>query len=284
MHIVTKVLVVFAAVLCVLLAALTMAYSVNTDRLLTDFKNARASAISANDLASRQVAESNERVQAFQNTLATLQAELASRDGAIRDLQGERSRLTSEKRAAEDARASIEQKIDQLAATGATQAGLIESYSKETTALRENELSLRKREIELTDRLSDVESQREVLDQTVRALQEQLAEARLALEQSRGTGIGGTPGPGVVWVAVRGRVLKVETDPATGKLLATINVGTNDQVKERMVLNLSRGEQFLGKLEIIKTDLQWAIGRVDTLGRQGITIQPNDLVTSGFQQ
>jgi len=37
-HTVTKVLVVFAAILCVLLAALTMAYSVNAERVTADYR------------------------------------------------------------------------------------------------------------------------------------------------------------------------------------------------------------------------------------------------------
>lgn len=283
MHIVTKILVVFAAVLSVLLAALTMSYAVNADRIVGEIgaeRNLRIAAetTAANDMAAHRVAEQDLRDQ-----LQAKADQATSLEINLRQLEADRAQLLKDKAMAEAARSAIEAKIADLGTTVQTQAALIQSYRDEVTQLRDNELRYRQNEIQLVDRINDLESQIEVATANVRALQEQLTEARMALEGAAVAGGSGTAqGPQTTRVPVRGRIVSTMRDQATGALLVRIDVGTNDQVRENMKLYVSRGEDFLGNLVIRQADLQWAIGQIDTLGRD-VEIRNGDLVTNALR-
>lgn len=285
MHWLTKVLVIFAAVLSVLLAGLTISMASNADRIVADFKEERDLRIAAEAARADEAGRSSQEQQRLAAQIEQISRDMADREAQIRQLQTENARLSADKSRAENARQSIESKIAELGETAKTQAALITAYRDEVGALRKNELSFRTRSIELDDRISDLEGQREVLDQTVRALREQLAEAQLAQQQNLagGTRAGSAAEafvlPGTV---VRGRIDKVERDTATGMLLAKINLGTNDNLRENTKMFIGRDREFLANLVIIKTDMQWAVGRIDTLGRE-VTVQEGDWVLSRLQ-
>jgi hypothetical protein len=276
-HIVTKVLVVFAAVLAVLLSALTMAYAVNSDRIVASINSER----NKRDVIETQLQLTKAQVRdeqlALSRQLEEVRREAAARDGRIRELESERARLLTNVEKEANRAEAIRGEIGQLNASVGTLTRLTENYRDEVTQLRENELGYRRREIELVDRINDLESQREVLEQSTRALQEQLAEARRAIEQGVPTAEGArTPGftPSI---AINGRVTNVIRDTATGKPMAMINVGANNQVRENMQLVITRNGQFVGNLIITRTDLQWSLGEIDYLGRN-IDVQAGDIV------
>lgn len=265
MHIVTKVLVVFAAVLSLLLAALTIAYSVNSDRIVNSYRGEVASRIAATQAASDAVTRAVEETTRLNAAIASLNNETASLEARVRELQTENAGLITDVKTGEVARSSFENKIAQLGETTKTQADLIEGYRDEVTTLRVNELDFRKKEIELVDRLNDVESQREVLEQNVRALQEQLVAARQSIEQGvAGDAAAGARGPvQFTGPLTRGRIVKTMKDPSTGSTLAQIDLGTNNQVRENMQLYIARGNEFLANLVIIQADLRSAVGRIE---------------------
>ncbi len=285
MHVVTKILVVAAAILCIALAALSMAYAVNSDRIVSEHQrqsDLRIAADTARTLDATAALEERTRLTQLRDQLSN---ELAKAMESVRSLQGERTELRSGVVKAEAERDAIGQKISQIAATAETQARLVEALIGEVSKLRDNELSYRRESIQLTDRINDLESQREVLEQSVRALQENLTELRLA---SQGIAAGGvistssTPRPPIV--NVRGRIIQTMPDPATGGILAQIDLGTNDQIHENTLLYLVREpKQYLGQLIILKADLKTAIGRIDFQGRSNIRVQPNDLVLGSLR-
>ncbi len=284
MHTVTKVLVVFAAVLCVLLAALTMAYSVNADTITRDLKNWKNKADTfeaTNNQTQALYGVQQARLTSANNDLAN---QLAGLQAQITQLQAERSQLQTDKRAAEARADGIQNQIDQLGATNKTQALLIDNYRNEVTKLRDGELAWKKREIELADRINELESQGEVLNGSVRALQEQLAEARRQIEQGGATanlsGPQGTREPFTPSFAITGRVKLVQNDMATGAPMATINVGSNNQVRENMKLAITRGDKFIANIVIRKVDLQWSLGEIDYLSQKGVSVQEGDVVKS----
>lgn len=283
MHTVTKILVVFAAVLCVLLAALTMAYSANADAIVRANRSEVDRRIAAETQSRADVAAAKDELAAASQRNADLANQVAGLEGQIRQLQGERAALTSERRSAELARDAIVNQVDQLTATNKTQAVLIENYRNEVTKLRDQELSFRRREIELNDQLSDLQSQREVLEGSVRALQEQLAEARRQIEAggtATASSASGSSQPFTPTFSVSGRVTAVRTDAATGRPVATINIGSTNNVRENMKLAIVRGERFIANLVVTKTDLGWSTGFVDYLSQQGVTVQEGDVVRS----
>jgi len=196
----------------------------------------------------------------------------------VQSLEAELSQKRSEVNQARLATDDKNAQLTQLATSSNTQAELIKTYRGEVTKLRDNELTYRKREIELVDRLNDLESQREVQDGSIRALQEQLAELQRNINSGGPPLTGGTPaGPFKPNIAISGKVLQVGTNKATGRPIATINVGANNQVKENMELAISRNGQFLGNFVVTKADLQWAVGEINTLGKK-VDVREGDSV------
>lgn len=285
MHIVTKILIVFASVLSIVLAALTMAYSVNASRIVETYRNEVAAAQAARAEASAVQQQAATEAQRLNETIAALSTQAADRLREIDDLKKERAGILAKLREAETARDTFENKIAQLGAMAQTQVALIQSYRDEVTKLRDAELGARKREIELVDRINDLDSQRDVLEQTARALQEQLAEARRTIE-SGGAAAGVLAGADEPFVlpgrAVEGRVTQVSRDPGTGQVLVQVDLGTNDMMRENVKLYVTRGNTFIATLAVIKTDHQWAIGRV-MLTAKDATIQQGDRVVTRLQ-
>lgn len=286
-HILTKVFVLFAAVLSLLLAALTIPFAYNANAINEAFLDERDAKDAALGQLQAQSTAFDAELSRVQGEIATIQNDLAQREAEINDLRSENTRLLTDKRNAENARDAIAGQVDQFGETIKTQTELVANYRAEITALRDAELRFRREKLQLEDRVNDLESNNEVLTQTQRALQEQLAEAREAMDSgfSSRSGSGATSGEPFVYSgpAIVGRVREVERDDATGELLARVDLGQNDQVRENMKLFITRGdEQFLANLVVVETDLEWSVGRIDTLGTNN-NIRPGDIVRSTLQ-
>lgn len=266
MHILTKVFVLFAAVLSIMMAALAISFSVNADRILADYDNALAKAQAAEIGLSAQSAGWEQAKSTLNEDLNSLQDELASRDADTRRLEASNSELRIGLRQAESERISITSKIAQLGVTTETQANIISEYKDELSRLRLAELTYRDQKIDLEKQLGDLESQVIVYEQVKRALQEQLEEVRhlvdnpgaastVAFNSNSATEIPGAP--------ISGRVDEIRTDPNTGDLLVKINLGTNDRIanNSRMYIHRS-GTTYLGELVVFRVDMNHAVGRI----------------------
>lgn len=285
MHVVTKILVVLAAMLSVLLGALTMAFSFNADRITAGYKDESALRRQLEADRAKALSDFTEQESALTAQISELRNQIQAGREKQAALEEANAKLESARRAAEVARDSIQQQIGQLGETVRAQNELIATYHKDVTQLWEAELNYRRREIELNDRINDLDAQLDVSEQDRRALSEQLAEMRLALERLRAGGSESESATGTIvdmGPPIRGRIVEVMTDRATGETLARVNIGSNDRVRDNMQLNVFRegaSLDFLGHLIIIQTDLQWAIGRFDSLG-QGKTLRADDSVIS----
>lgn len=282
MHVVTKVLVVFAAVLSVFLSALVIAYSVNADRITGDYQAELSRRLTAEASLSAQTAQFQTKATQDAEVRAQLERDLAARTDAIRTLERTNADLALGKSKAEQDFQSVTLKIAELGETAKTQAALLNSFRDENQSLRKNELRLREQMIQADDRIADLQSSNEVLTQNLRALQEQLTEARLAREGgATTTGAGGQP---FVYTGeiLTGRVESINKDAATGQMLAKINLGSNNQIRNNMLMRIGRGTDFVANLVIVETDQQYAIGRIDTLNRD-VSVQVGDTVSSRLQ-
>lgn len=284
MHILTKVFVLFASVLSIMMAALAISYSVNADRITADYKDSLAAVQTAtSDLSAVKAAQGQERA-ALQEDINRLQDELASRDADTRRLEASNSELRIALRQAEAARESISSKIAQLGVTTETQAKIIDEYKTELSRLRESELAWRNDKIDLEKSLSDLESQVIVYEQVKRALQEQIEEMRIALSNggqpaSQSTSARATPTE-VAGPLIRGSIDEVMNDPSSGDMLVKINLGTNDRLRENTRLYIHRGNNvFLGELVIKSVDLNHAVGRVAYVAKNQ-SIRQGDQVMS----
>lgn len=282
----TKVLVIIAAVLSLFLSALVISYSFNTDQILQDRDNQVSQTLAAKGQLADYSTQASAAKVAWDKEREALNSQLADREGRARELERVNAELTRSKAKAEQDLQAITLKIAELGETVKTQATLLTGYRDEVTALRKNELRFREQAVQSDDRISDLESQNEVLTQSVRALREQLEEARLAREGgSSSMGILGAPSkePFVdTGIPVTGSIENVTTDPSTGATLVKINLGSNDRIRENQKLFISRGNKFVANLVILKTDMRYAIGRVDTLSRD-VSVQNGDSVTTRLQ-
>ncbi len=284
MHILSKIFVVFAAVLSILLAGLTMAFAVNADRIKADYANEQSRRQAAVDaLASTESGFSSERNR-LQQQLADLNNSLAAKESEIRELQTSNAREISAKREAMSQRDEVSNKTKVLEETARTQSKLIDGYRTEVTSLRDNEIQFRRRELELEDRINDLESRREVLEQTLRSLQEQLTEVKNSLAAAQGGVSTSASGEATSTFVDNGpmitaRVESVEKDPSSGAIFARINAGSNDRIRNNMQMYIGRGDEFIGHLVITQTDLNYSIGRIDTLGRK-VDVKSGDTVLS----
>lgn len=285
MHWLTKAFVLAAAVLAVLLSALTIAYSSNADKIVGDYYDEQARRTSAEALA--QGAESkfaSERAE-LNAKVAVLGRDISSLQAQVSQLQSENAKLLMGKNSAEDERRLAMSKLDELQITARTQASLIQSYRDETTTLRGNEQRSQREKNEMGDRISDLEAKREVLEQSLRSLQEQLAEARTGLENalsgasSTKTASGNSEAFTFSGPIIRGRVDEVGSDAATGSTLVKINVGSADNVRDNMKFYVVRGNEFVGTLTVVKTDLKHSIAKVTLTGTKG-AVSTSDMVLS----
>jgi len=268
-HILTKVFVLIAALLSIMMAALAISYSVNADRITADYRDALAASDAAMAQLSAVKSAHGQQKAALEQDINALRDELASRDADTRRLEATNSELRIALRQAEAARESISSKIAQLGVTTETQARMIDEYKSELSRLHEAELSYRDEKIDLEKAISDLQSQVIVYEQVKRALQEQIQDMQIAMADTTGEGIASSgdsprdqpvteiPGP-----PVSGSIDEVLQNTASGNTLVRINLGSNDRLRENARLYIHRDDTFLGELVVQSVDLNHAVGRV----------------------
>lgn len=285
MHILTKVFAVLAAVMSLVLASLTIMYSVNAETVRSSYDNARLNEQAAvqafqtqQQLHSQETASLNTELQATQRTVADLQSQIGS-------LQIENDRLLREKRTAEVDSERVQGQVTQLGVAQETLSKIVDGYRDENKSLRDAELNFREQRLDLEDRIADQASQLQVLDATVRALREQLADAERRVEELRGgRTVASAESAGTVRIAgrpVRGRVESVQSDPTSGGTLVRVNIGSSDRMQANAVLSVFRGSTFVGEVTLTAVDLQASTGRV-SLPVNGLSVQAGDEVITRF--
>lgn len=280
MHILTKILVVFAAVLSLGLAALTSAYSLNADTITSQYSDAVASRDQAKANYDTQSSQFDEERQAYQRQITDLQDQLGRLQSANRETEGQLASLRLEARGAEDRADSVTRQIGDLGKTTDTQAELITSYRSEVRELRADALTTKEQNIALLDRINDLESRNDVLVQSNRSLQVSLTELQ-DMANGQTADASGADVPGALsGDLVVGRIREVRTD--NGLQYAEVNLGTRDRMRENLKLHITRNGDFVANLIILRTDLQSSVGRVDTIGDSSVEVRPGDMVLSSL--
>jgi hypothetical protein len=90
-------------------------------------------------------------------------------------------------------------------------------------------------------------------------------------------GIDPNTDPGAVMPRVRGVVSKVQN--AAGSQLIEITVGADDGLKPRHTVEVFRGDRYLGRAEILKTEPDRAVGRILRQFQQGQIEEGDDVAT-----
>lgn len=276
MHVLTKFLVVLAAVLCVLLSGLAIAYTSNADRLVAALDAKQAAADSANAaLTQVSAAATLDRENAARDRSA-LEAQISQFRQSMDALVAQTARLEAENKRLALNEASYTNRINQFTQLIEANTRLADARATELNVLRQRELDAARKEIELTDRINDLASELEVSRETIRAIREQLASA----QQGGPAGSSAEASSGLLRAPrnFRARVTDVQPD-VNGSTLVSISAGQNDQLRSNMKLNLVRdGEGFLGTIVLERVDLNEAVGRIVLLREGAIGIRSGDLV------
>lgn len=283
MHILTKTFVLIAMLLGIALSMLTIAYAVNTDKVLQSFDAERSAKVAADSKVSLLNSTSASERQRLQDLINTLTSERDEAKKAVDLVKSENAELKVAKNRAESERQSVQNRLGELTETVKTQQNLLATYSGEVSGLRKNELAYKQRTLEMEDRLSDLESQKEVLEQNYRALQEQVAEFKRS--GNSGTAVASAAGAAQPFVAtsgpvINGRVDEVRTDSGTGRTLAKISVGTNDRVAKNQKFIVYRDQRFIGNIVVVQPDLASSVAEIQTLVGSTNDIRPGDLIIS----
>ncbi|MEO0511754.1 MAG: hypothetical protein AAF108_02510 [Planctomycetota bacterium] len=279
MHALTKIFAVMATVLALVVATLASFQSLNAGKIRGEFENIQTRQRANEASLQSQATEESEQITSLRVERQALTDEITQLRTDLTELENEKIQAEARERKAVADAVQVTRQIGQLAQTVETQQALIASYREEVQDLRAGELAFRKREIDLVDRLNDLESQNGVLDQTVRALQVELADLQGRIAQ----GNGGTGDEGIVEIfgdPITGEVVRVRDD--AGRQIAQIDLGSRDRMRNRARLYILRGKDFLAQLILEDVDLDSAVGVVDTLG-EAISIRPGDTVVTSLE-
>lgn len=283
MHILTKFLVIIAALLSVLLSGLTIAYSANTqavrERLQTEIDKANAAQAATAEALSTQARER----ESLEQERSSLQTALTQLRQSLVELQGDNAKLLTDNKELQLGQTRYNTQIDKMLA-------LIDSFQKQDSArtaevedLRKKYLSMTQKEIEYLDRINDLTGQLEVSQETNRALQEQIAEIRQEADAARtGTSVAAnSQSYKLAPKGFRARIASVQRD-ASGSLFVGIDAGSSDQLEANMKLSAIdlNGRGYLATIILDRVDINEAVGRITLTGLNSREVQVGDLVMS----
>lgn len=266
MHLMTKILIAAAAVLSVALATLTMAYTVNADRIVNDLRTLQASNTAAKASAQHHQSEYAKLVEDANQSRVQLEQRLAEGQRQLGKARDALAKVEGEKTEAMRARVANETELTQLTALLGTFTTLVDRVSTENTTLRDSELRAKRENLELADKLNDVESQRQVLAQTVRALEVTVADLRdrIATGATTTAIASGTRSSGTISASTyfTGSIRDIRQDDVAHETLVQVNVGSNDSVRPNTELFVTRNNAWIANLMVVDVDLNFSIAKV----------------------
>lgn len=277
MHILTKILVVLVALLIAALVPLAAVSSTNQ----SVYKQAAADA-QAN--LKKAEAEGNVANDAYNASIAAVQAKVSALEAQLRAATMERDKETQmradKERDLERVRIELADLKGQVAAFSANdtlQTKLIDAMRQDIEGARTQYLAAEKARVELQDSLARIQGDLDSETAAKRQLQEQLQKVSedkeramadvqryAALHGSAAPRAGATSDAGLPVVADRSlsaTVIDVKREPDA--TLAEINVGSRDGVKEGWVMTIADGSNFVGNLRIVQVDVNRAVGVVE---------------------
>lgn len=259
MHILTKFFVFIAAILSVLLAGLSVAYTFNAGEITSQISQAKARETAARSAAETSLLDSERRSADLKSANSALQSTIAERDSRINQLEQRLSSLSTEISRLESQQETYSTRIDEFTTLIATAQSLDAARAEELRDLRDSLLSYARREIDLSDRINDLVSQLEVSQATVRSLQETIVQIQEGGEPGRADSTRRPIAPD----GFRATVTDVRTD-GSGRVLVAIDAGSSDGLREGTALSVSDTSGFVAVIVIDTVNINNAAGYVDT--------------------
>lgn len=254
MHVLTKIFVVFASFLSVLLVALTVAYASNAGKIVSEVEGLRTQNRALSQERALDNATRDESLRKVEVEREQLRDQVVERNRQILALQQQAANLRADLAEAKYQADLAESKLTQLAAANNTMAAVNERLTGEVERRREEQLALERRNIELQDQINDLRSQLDVAIALTRKQAEQIAALERGVEDE--IGIATVPP-----VQVFGRVTKLER-LQTGEVFVEINLGSKDRLREGHELHIVRQGDYIGTISLRKVDVNASSGKV----------------------
>lgn len=285
MGIFTKIFVVLVMVLSVLLVGLVVAFVVNVDTYKTKWATAQAEAEVAKLNYSLREKDSLAAVQKAAADSQKLQEQVQSLTAKInqdtQDALAKQGRIVE----LEAVNANVQTELARLAAAEQKHAEINDTIQKEVRELRAKNLDLGTRNVELSQQLAEMTSKSEQYARQVRLHEETIKDLERQNEQlAQGaetkTGTRNSAEASATNKLQRGirpdhpiRGAVTDASQIKDNLFITINIGSNDGVREGMEFMIHHGDEFLGNAIVMVVDLNSAAARVTI---QKAPIRPNE--------
>jgi hypothetical protein len=292
-HVLTKVFIVLVSLLSVLLVPLVVVYAYNENSY-----KARYMAAEEQKIAAQEAMKLTEARMGADNT--RLQSEIKQLEGSRSDLEKNRAADMAKIRTLEATAAAsaglqteISSKLTLLAKSVEAGQQLTDSLVTELRQLRNDAVAIERQKVELDEALRDVTGQLEVAVAARRALEEELArvkDEKNAAVTKLGQAIARGFDPDSIRAGalrdkgiypdrnVTAKVLRVER--SSGQVLAEIDAGSRDGVKENWMMSIGSGATFVANLRIISVDINRATGIVTLESKDRGLVQPGQTATA----
>ena len=212
-------------------------------------------------LAKRLSEEETEKKKA----LAELATTSKSKEEAVKSLTQERDDLDKKQQEAVAAMTAAQQNLDKLT----KEVEVLREDIKNTQGERDKQFA---QVVKLTDENHQAKNASTRLTERMQQLQQQLATAKLVLfKHNISMDSSDTP------PALRGKVLAVNQDD-----LLEVDLGSDDGLRVGNTLEVYRGNSYLGRVQVLRTDTDHAVGKIMPDFKKGI-IQKGDDVATRFK-
>jgi hypothetical protein len=226
-------------------------------------------------------AELDLKVTDYNRLESQLKGEVESAQQQVRKLESERVALV-------DRNAGVQAELDQLkaergeatAAVAATQQNnqrLADEVSGLRADIRTNEQARDQAFATTLKATEDLHQTKGLLDTTIERNRQLTSQVSGMTSVMDAKGIDPNTPPDAVVPTVDGLVSQVRQ--AAGAQLVEVTIGADDGLKQGNTVEVYRGGRYLGRVEIIKTSPDRAVGRVDRRFQQG-QIQEGDRVAT----
>jgi hypothetical protein len=265
----------------VLIFALTMVLMSFAVAVYGTHQNWKAEAEKQQDLVRIARAKVDEADAEKKKLEAELTQEINARDQALAKLETARVQLdTQRQELAKERDALLIKDKDSVAALDAAQQNLAR-LTKEVDGLRSEIRDAQEqrdktfdRVVVLTDQIHQEQGENKRLEERSIQLAEQLASADLVLKRHgmhRDMPVDGIP------PMLRGKVLAINRDN-----MVEVSLGTDDGLRIGHTLEIFRGSKYLGRVEVLHTTADRAVGKIVPGFKKGI-IQKDDDVATRFK-
>jgi hypothetical protein len=273
-HVLTKIFIVLVALLAVLLVPLVVVYAYNENSYETRYQQAEAQAVAARTELQSAKAEAEAMqarkdldIQRLADENRSLMAQTSEQASEIRALELELAE-------AQGNRAEIDAKLTTLASALDAGQRLTESLIDEVRNLRREALAAERERVQLDESLRDAQAKLDVAVEARKALQEQLQRLKdehanslnkLAIYvQQHGeideAALAGAPAVPIT-EDLDATIIAVRRN--SDQVLAEIDAGSRDGVKEGWLMTIGHGGEFIARLRIISVDINRATGIVE---------------------